>query len=115
MAQTEQMKQNKSEKTESKNSPLRPIGNRVLVRRLVQDEKLKGGILLPDSAKKKQELAEVVAIGAGKKEKSGVLTPVPVKVGDVIIMEKYSGQEITLDDVEYSILRGEDILAIVEK
>jgi chaperonin GroES len=110
MAQTEQLKQSKSG-----SSTLRPIGNRVLVRPIVQEEKLKGGILLPDSAKKKQELAEVVAIGTGKKEKNGTLTPVPVKVGDIIIMEKYSGQEITLEDVDYSILRGEDIIAIVEK
>lgn len=113
MAQTEQLKQSKSGTSAS--IPLRPLGNRVLVRRLIQEEKLKGGILLPDSAKKKQELAEVVAIGTGKKEKNGTVTPVPVNVGDVIIMEKYSGQEITLEDVDYSILRGEDILAIVEK
>lgn len=106
MAQTAQIKETKS---------LRPIGNRVLVRRLAQEEKLKGGIILPDNAKKKQELAEVIAIGTGKKEKNGTTTPVPVKVGDIIIMEKYSGQEITLENEEYSILRGEDILAIVEK
>lgn len=94
---------------------LRPLGNRVLVLRLEAEEKLKGGILLPDSAKKKQEQAKVVAVGAGKKDKNDNLIPMPVKVGDIILMEKYSGQEITLEDQEYVILRADDIIAIVEK
>ena len=93
----------------------RPLGNRVLVRRLEAEEKLKGGILLPDSAKKKQEQAEVIALGTGKLDKAGKILPLPVKVGDIILMEKYSGQEITLDDQEYVIVRGDDIIAIVEK
>lgn len=93
----------------------KPLGNRVLVRRLQEEEKLKGGILLPDSAKKKQEQAEVIAIGTGKKDKNGALIPMPVKIGDTILMEKYSGQEIKLDDEEYVILRADDIIAIVEK
>lgn len=92
----------------------KPLGNRVLVRRLEQEEKLKGGILLPDTAKKKQEQAEVVAIGTGKKDKQGNLIPIPVKVGDIIIMEKYSGQDIKLDDEEYIILKADDIIAIIE-
>lgn len=92
----------------------KPLGNRVLVRRLEQEEKLKGGILLPDTAKKKQEQAEVVAIGTGKKDKSGNLIPIPVKIGDIIIMEKYSGQEIKLEDEEYVILKADDIIAIIE-
>lgn len=94
---------------------LRPLGNRVLVRRLAAEEKLKGGIILPDTAKKKQEQAEVVAIGTGKKDKNGNLIPMPVKVGDVILMEKYSGQDATLNDEEFVILRADDIIAIVEK
>jgi len=94
---------------------LKPLGNRVLVRRLAAEEKLKGGIILPDTAKKKQEQAEVVAIGEGKKDKSGTLISMPVKVGDIILMEKYSGQDVTLDDQEYVILRADDIIAIVEK
>jgi len=94
---------------------LRPLGNRVLVRRLAQEETLKGGIILPESAKKKQESAEVVACGEGKKDKNGTLLPMPVKVGDVIMMDKYSGQEVTIDDEEYVIVRSDDIIAIVEK
>lgn len=105
MAQTQQ-------KTKMK---LRPLGNRVLVRRLEAEETLKGGIILPDTAKKKQESAEVVAIGTGAKDKEGNLIPIPVKVGDVILMEKYSGQEVTLEDESYVILRADDLIAIVDK
>lgn len=94
---------------------LQPLGNRVLVKRLTQDEKLKGGIILPDTAKKKQEQAEVIAIGQGKKDKNGNLVPMPVKVGDIILMEKYSGQEVTLNDEDYVILRADDLIAIIEK
>ncbi|KIC71398.1 10 kDa chaperonin [Candidatus Protochlamydia amoebophila] len=101
--------------TVSQITKLKPLGNRVLVRRLAAEEKLKGGIILPDTAKKKQEQAEVIAIGTGKKDKNGTLVPMPVKIGDVILMEKYSGQEITLNDEELVILRADDIIAIVEK
>lgn len=94
---------------------LKPLGNRVLVRRLAAEEKLKGGIILPETAKKKQERAEVIATGTGKKEKNGSLIPMPVKVGDVILMEKYSGQDVTLNDEDFVILRADDIIAIVEK
>lgn len=102
-------------KSTSHHVKLKPLGNRVLVRRLAAEEKLKGGIILPDTAKKKQEQAEVIALGSGKKDKNGVLIPLPVKVGDIILMEKYSGQEVTLEDEEFVILRADDIIAIVEK
>jgi chaperonin GroES len=94
---------------------LRPLGNRVLLRRLEAEEKLKGGIILPDSAKKKQEHAEVIAVGTGKKDKNGKLIPIPVNVGDIVLMDKYSGQEVQLNDEDYVIARAEDIIAIVEK
>ncbi len=97
------------------NVKLQPLGNRVLVRRLAQEEKLKGGIILPDSAKKKQEQAEVIATGTGKKDKAGNLIPMPVKIGDIILIEKYSGQEVTLEDQEFVIVRADDIIAIIEK
>lgn len=113
MAQA-QMNQAKTDKAHQAPN-FRPLGNRVLVRRLEKEEKLKGGIILPDTAKKKQEQAEVVAIGTGKKDKSGNLIPIPVKIGDVILMEKYSGQEIQLEDKDYVILRSDDIIAIVEQ
>jgi len=93
---------------------LQPIGNRVLVQRLEAEETVKGGIIVPDSAKKKQETAKVLSVGPGKTDKNGKLQPMPVKVGDIILMDKYSGQEITLDDEDYVILRSDDIIAIVE-
>ncbi len=94
---------------------LKPLGNRVLVQRLEAQETMKGGIILPDSAKKKQETAKVVAVGSGKKLDDGKVLPVPVKVGDVILMDKYSGQEVTLNDEEYMILKADDIIAIIEE
>lgn len=110
MAQT-QVKESKA-KT---NVKFQPLGNRVFVRRLEQEEKLKGGIILPDTAKKKQEQAEVIAIGPGKKDKNGKLIAMPVKVGDIILIEKYSGQEVTLNDEEFVIVKADDIIAIIEK
>lgn len=100
--------------TETKTN-IRPLGNRVLLRRLEQEQKLKGGIIMPDSAKKKQESAEVIAVGAGKKDKNGALMPMPVQVGDIVMMDKYSGQEVTLNDEEFVIVRAEDIIAVVQK
>jgi chaperonin GroES len=112
MAQTQVAKQ--TEKTSSATS-FRPLGNRVLVRRLAAEETLKGGIILPDAAKKKQEQAEVIAVGSGKKDKNGQLIAVPVKVGDIILMEKYSGQEISLNGEDYVIVRADDLIAVIEK
>ncbi len=94
---------------------LKPLGNRVLAQRLEQEETLKGGIILPDSAKKKQESAKVVAVGAGKRLDDGQILPVPVKVGDVILMDKYSAQEVSIQDEEYVILKADDIIAIIEE
>lgn len=94
---------------------LQPLGNRVLLKRLEGEETLKGGIILPDTAKKKQEQAEVIAVGAGKKDKQGELIPLPVKAGDIVLIEKYSGQEVTLDNQEYVIVRADDLIAIVSK
>jgi len=99
----------------TKKTTLKPLGNRVLVQRLEAEETLKGGIILPDSAKKKQETAKVIAIGSGKRLDDGKVLPVPVKVGDVILMDKYSGQEITIDDEEYMILKADDIIATIEE
>ena len=94
---------------------LKPLGNRVLVRRLEEKENVKGGIILPDTAKKKQEMTEVVAIGPGTKTQDGKLLPMPVKVGDVVLVDKYAGQEITLNDEEFVVVRGDDIVAIIER
>lgn len=113
--QTAQATESSRNSTKRKIPKFKPLGDRVIVRRLEAEEKLKGGIILPDAAKKKQEKAEILAIGTGKKDKSGALIPFSVKVGDIILMEKYSGQEITLEDEEYVILRAGDIIAIVEE
>lgn len=94
---------------------IKPLGNRVLVQRLEPQETMKGGIILPDSAKKKQETAKVVAIGSGKRLEDGKLLPVPVNVGDVILMDKYSGQEVTIDDEEYVIVKADDIIATIQE
>jgi len=108
MAQTKES--NTMEKTK-----LQPLGNRVLVKRLPAEESLKGGILLPDSAKQKQEQAEVIAVGTGKKDKKGNLIPITVKVGDIVLMEKYSGQDVTLNEEDYIIVKADDLIAIIEK
>jgi len=99
----------------AKKMTLKPIGNRVLAQRLEAQETLKGGIILPDSAKKKQETAKVIAVGAGKRLDDGKVLPVPVKVGDTILMDKYASQEVTIDNEEYLILKADDIIAIIEQ
>jgi len=99
----------------AKKITLKPLGSRVLVQRLEAQETMKGGIILPDSAKKKQETAKVIAIGQGKKLDDGKILPIPVKVGDVILMDKYSGQEVTVNDEEYVILKADDIIATIEE
>lgn len=106
------MEKHMAQQTEKKLT-LKPLGNRVVAKRLEQEETLKGGIILPDSAKKKQETAKVVAIGSGKQVKEGTTIPIPVQIGDTILMDKYSGQEVTIDDEEYVIVNADDIIAII--
>jgi chaperonin GroES len=103
-----------TQQTEKKMT-IKPVGYRVLAQRMEQEEVLKGGILLPETAKKKQEKAKIIAIGTGKLTKEGKLIPIEVKVGDTILMDKYSGQEISLDDEEYVILKADDVIAIIEE
>src|SRR5579863_5446002 len=97
----------------TKKLTLKPLGSRVLVQRVEQEETLKGGIILPDSAKKKQETAKVIAVGPGATTAEGKQIPIPVQIGDTILMDKYSGQEVTIDDEELVILRADDIIAII--
>jgi len=87
-----------------------PLHDRVLVRRLEEKETAKGGIIIPDTAKEKPHEGQVMAVGAGKVEK-GKRVPLDVKVGDRILFGKYTGNDITIDDQEYLILREEEILA----
>jgi chaperonin GroES len=89
-----------------------PLHDRVLVRRLEEKETAKGGIIIPDTAKEKPHEGEVIAVGAGKMEK-GHRMPLDVKVGDRILFGKYTGNDITIDDQEYLILREDEILAKV--
>jgi chaperonin GroES len=87
-----------------------PLHDRVLVKRIEEKETVKGGIIIPDTAKEKPQEGEVIAVGAGKIEK-GERVPMDVKAGDRILFGKYSGTEIKLDEQEYLILREEEILA----
>ena len=99
---------------EKKKTTLKPIGNRVVAQRLEPEDTLKGGIIIPDSAKKKQETAKIIAIGEGNKREDGKTIEMPVKVDDIILIDKYSGQEVTVDDEEYLIVKTDDIIAIIE-
>jgi len=94
---------------------IRPLQDRVIVRRLEEAvEKTKGGIIIPDSAKEKPQHGKVIAVGKGKVNDDGKLTPLDVKVGDKILFGKYSGSEIKIDGEEHLIMREEDILGVVE-
>lgn len=94
---------------------LRPLGDRVVVEPLAAEEKTKGGIILPDTAKEKPQEGKVVAVGKGKVDENGKAVAMEVKVGDKVLYGKYAGTEITIDNVEYMILKEEDVLAIVDE
>src|SRR5258708_38163483 len=89
---------------------LTPLHDRVIVKRIEEKETVKGGIIIPDTAKEKPQEGEVIAVGSGKREK-GELIPLDVKAGDRILFGKYSGTEIKIEDQEYLILREDEILA----
>ena len=93
---------------------LRPLHDRVLVKRLDEGEQKRGGIISPDTAKEKPQQGEVKAVGSGKLLDSGTRTPVEVKAGDRILFGKYSGSDIKLDGEEYMILREDEILAVLD-
>ena len=93
----------------------RPLGDRVLVKRVEEETKSKGGIIIPDNAKEKPQQGEVIAVGSGKVFEDGKKIPLEVKKGDRVLFGKYSGTEIKIDGTEYLMLREEDILGIVEK
>ena len=94
---------------------IRPLHDRVVVKRLEQGETVRGGIIIPDTAKEKPQEAEVIAVGPGKINDDGKRSPMDVKAGDVVLIGKYSGSEIKLDDEEYTIVREDEILAVIEK
>jgi chaperonin GroES len=93
---------------------IRPLGDRVLIKRVAEEEKTKGGIIIPDTAKEKPQEGKVVAVGKGKVNDEGKVSPLDVKAGDRILFGKYSGTEVKLNGEEHLILREEDILGIIE-
>ncbi len=93
---------------------IKPLQDRLVIKRIEEEEKTKGGIIIPDSAKEKPQEGRVVAIGDGKTLESGQKAPLTVKPGDKILFGKYSGTEIKIDGEEHLILREDDVLAIVE-
>ena len=93
---------------------LRPLHDRILVQRIEEEEQKVGGIIIPDSAKEKPQQGKVIAVGKGKVEKDGKVTPLDVKEGDTILFGKYSGQEIKLDGEEYLIMREDEVLAVLD-
>ncbi len=93
---------------------VRPLHDRVIVKRMEGDEKTKGGIIIPDTAKEKPVEGMIEAVGEGKMQEDGKVLPLQVKVGDKVLFGKYAGTEIKLDGVEYLIMREDDIIAIVD-
>jgi len=94
---------------------IRPLQDRVIVKRVEEEAKSKGGIIIPDSAKEKPQEGKVVAVGKGKVGDDGKIIPLDVKVNDRVLFGKYSGSEINMDGEEHLIMREEDILGIIEK
>ena len=94
---------------------IRPVQDRIVVRRVAEEEKTKGGLYIPDTAKEKPAEGEVVAVGPGKANDKGVVRPLDVKKGDRVLFGKYSGNEIKLDGVEHIILREDEVLGVIEK
>jgi len=92
----------------------RPLRDRVVVKRLEEQEQKAGGIIIPDTAKEKPQQGKVVAIGTGRVTDEGKVIPLDVKVGDTVLFGKYSGTEIKLEGIEYLIVREEELLGIVE-
>ena len=93
---------------------IRPLHDRILVKRLEEESKTAGGLFIPDAAKEKPIQAKVIAVGSGKRDKDGKVIPLDVKAGDRVLFSKYSGSEVKIDGEEHLIMREDDLLAIVE-
>jgi len=93
---------------------LKPLGDRVVVRRIEEEEQVKGGIIIPDSAKERPQEGEVVAAGPGRRLKDGTVTPLDVKAGDKVLFGKYAGNDVNIGDDEFLILREDEILGVIE-
>lgn len=94
---------------------IRPLQDRLIVKRLKEEEKTKGGIIIPETAKEKPLEAEVIAVGNGKVLEDGRVRPLDVKAGDRVLFSKYAGTEIKIDGEEYLMLREDDVLGVIEK
>ena len=92
---------------------IHPVGDRILIRHAEDKEQTRGGIIIPDSAKEKPQEAKVIALGSGRKDKDGKAIPFEVKVGDTVLVAKYGGAEVKLDDKKYTLVREDDILGIL--
>jgi chaperonin GroES len=94
---------------------VRPLHDRIIVQRLEEAEQRVGGIIIPDTAKEKPQQGKVIAVGKGRVEKDGKVTPLDVKKDDTVLFGKYAGQEIKIDGNEYLIIREEEVLGVIEK
>ena len=94
---------------------IRPLQDRIIVKRIEEEEKIKGGIIIPDTAKEKPQEGKVVAVGKGKVSEDGKITPLDVKVNDRVLFGKYSGSEINIDGEEHLIMREDDVLGVLEQ
>ena len=92
----------------------RPLHDRVVVRRIEEDERTKGGIIIPDTAKEKPQQGEVVAVGPGARDEKGVVQPLDVKAGDRVLFGKWSGTEVTIDGEELLVMKESDIMGVLE-
>ena len=92
---------------------IKPIGDRVLVQHLEDKEQVRGGIIIPDSAKEKPQEAKVIALGTGKKGEDGKVLPFEVKVGDRVLISKYGGTEVKIEEKKYTLVREDDILGVL--
>ncbi|MBW1685517.1 MAG: co-chaperone GroES [Deltaproteobacteria bacterium] len=93
---------------------IRPLQDRIIVRRIDEEETTKGGIIIPDTAKEKPQEAKVIAVGKGKVKEDGTVMPLDVKKGDRVLFSKYSGTEITIEGEEHLIIREDDVLGVCE-
>ena len=94
---------------------IRPLHDRIIVQRIEETEQSIGGIIIPDTAKEKPQQGKVIAVGGGKKKDDGKVVPMDVAPGDLILLGKYSGQEIKIEGEEYLIMREEEVLAVLEQ
>jgi chaperonin GroES len=93
---------------------IRPLQDRVLVKRIEEEEKTKGGIIIPDTAKEKPQMGKVIAVGKGKKTEDGKVIPLDVKAGNKVLFSKYAGNEVKVEGEELLIMKEDDILGIIE-